>query len=532
MIPLQSSFDASKSLRVGVRVRVAATLGVAWLATSCDGTPAVTVEATDEGVQVADDDVETTDEDAPDAATGSLGEGLTLTREELLDPQTCKECHPRHYREWKSSMHAYASEDPVFRAMNQRGQEETDGELGDFCVRCHAPMAVIEGATSDGLNLDEVDESLHGVTCYFCHSALGVETDHNNGLILDGDGEGTTTMYGGISDPKQPSAHYAAYSKWQDGSYPESARACGACHDIVTESGVHLERTYSEYKTSLFAGGDDPLTCISCHMAGRSNVPAADDPDVGVPTRTVHEHLWAAVDVALTPWHDEEGQRQAVNCELANGARVSSLRATEEGQFIILLETNAAHNQPSGATQDRRLWVEFVAYDEDDEIVFETGRVADDEIVDKPADDPDFDPYLRVFRGHIYDDEGDEVHMFWEAAKSEEYPKGYTIDALPPGTLEDPEHHVEIVYDVPLPLPERVTVRARMRPMGLDVLDDLIESGHLDPKIRDAMPTFDLGGTMIEWTSADGFEPVTSLVSESEGCNYRCEFDPKARGCQ
>ena len=79
-----------------------------------------------------------------------------LSREELLNPETCKSCHPKHYREWASSMHAYAAKDPVFLAMNQRGQRETKGKLGDFCVNCHAPMAVREGKTKDGLNLDRV----------------------------------------------------------------------------------------------------------------------------------------------------------------------------------------------------------------------------------------------------------------------------------------------------------------------------------------------------------------------------------------
>ena len=32
-------------------------------------------------------------------------------------------------------MHAYASDDPVFQAMNKRAQRETNGALGDFCVR-------------------------------------------------------------------------------------------------------------------------------------------------------------------------------------------------------------------------------------------------------------------------------------------------------------------------------------------------------------------------------------------------------------
>ena len=73
------------------------------------------------------------------------------SRAELLDPATCAACHAKHYDEWSASMHAYASRDPVFLAMNRRGQEETSGALGSFCVNCHAPMAVREGATVDGL---------------------------------------------------------------------------------------------------------------------------------------------------------------------------------------------------------------------------------------------------------------------------------------------------------------------------------------------------------------------------------------------
>src|SRR5262245_36528104 len=80
---------------------------------------------------------------------GGGGGGPSKTREELVDSRTCMECHEDHYREWSGSMHAYASDDPVFLAMNARGQRETDGELGDFCVQCHAPMALREGATTD-----------------------------------------------------------------------------------------------------------------------------------------------------------------------------------------------------------------------------------------------------------------------------------------------------------------------------------------------------------------------------------------------
>ncbi len=76
--------------------------------------------------------------------------------EALYDPKSCAGCHPDHYREWSGSMHAYASTDPVFRAMNVRGQRDTHGDLGDNCVTCHAPLAVELGLTNSGLDLAEV----------------------------------------------------------------------------------------------------------------------------------------------------------------------------------------------------------------------------------------------------------------------------------------------------------------------------------------------------------------------------------------
>src|SRR5262245_18261235 len=109
-----------------------------------------------------------------------------MSRAELLSPGACRTCHPRHYQDWSGSMDAYATDDPAFLAMNRRGQEETGGQLGDFCVKCHAPMAVREGLTTDGLNLESLPREYKGVTCFFCHTADAVEGDHNAPLRLSG----------------------------------------------------------------------------------------------------------------------------------------------------------------------------------------------------------------------------------------------------------------------------------------------------------------------------------------------------------
>jgi hypothetical protein len=79
-----------------------------------------------------------------------------FSREEMLQPTKCAQCQQSHFDDWSQSVHAQASDDPVFIAMNKRGQRETGGTLGTFCVKCHAPMAVRDGLTTDGLNLDSL----------------------------------------------------------------------------------------------------------------------------------------------------------------------------------------------------------------------------------------------------------------------------------------------------------------------------------------------------------------------------------------
>jgi hypothetical protein len=109
-----------------------------------------------------------------------------------------------------------------------------------------------------------------------------------------------------------------------DGNRRESAALCGSCHDVVTPGGVHLERTFDEYKSSLFAQLEQGFeTCAGCHMPGREGRAAEV---TGAPTRTVHEHLWPGVDIALSEFADRERQRRAVECELA--FNTASVRAT------------------------------------------------------------------------------------------------------------------------------------------------------------------------------------------------------------
>jgi hypothetical protein len=471
------------------------------------------------------------------ACTGDDGAAETttpLTREELLKPETCKKCHVKHYREWSASMHAYATQDPVFIAMNKRGQREA--KVGEFCVNCHAPMAVREQPNTDWTKTDpsELPKQLQGVTCYFCHNAIGTDGDHNNAIRLAND----TTMRGSIRDPVDPKVHGVAYSEFNDRESPKSSAMCGGCHDIQTKKGVHLERTFEEFRSSLFskASYDGALSCQGCHMPGTPGV-AANVPGL-VNSRSVHEHLWPGVDVPLTDWPHREALRAAVEeCQLPNSVNFLVQANTDDGvgSYAFSLETNAGHRQPSGASQDRRMWLEVKSTSATGETLLDTGSVADD-AVEVAAEGK---TALWSFHDTIYDEDGKEVHMFWDAALPSDpaspFPEGYNSTALPElRTAVAGGHSLTQVYPLSFAsLPASADVRLRMRPMGMQVLQDLVDSKDLDPAIIKEMPTFTAYSAKIEWPPGSGQpEDFTVTPTTPPDCDrYRCLLDPKSSAC-
>ena len=401
-------------------------------------------------------------------------------------------------------MHAYASDDPVFLAMNKRGQRETHGTLGSFCVNCHAPMAVREGATKDGLNLAQVPRKLKGVNCYFCHSIESVDGSHNNPMRLASDG----VMRASISDPFSTGRfHNAAYSSLHDRNRAESATACGACHDIVSPHGAAVERTFHEWQQSAFASPEGKA-CGQCHMA-QSTTPRAVAQVPGAPLRLPHSHAFPAVDVALQPFPDMQRQRDLVQAFLDSALQTALCVEPIGGasRIIVIMDAAAAgHDFPSGSAQDRRSWVELVAYQGSD-VVYSSGVVPEGAPISGLAD-----PDLWLLRDCIFDDSGAQVSMFWLAASTEGNALPPQITFAPSDPRFSQTHKIKTYPGsgaLPV-LPDRITLRARLEPIGFDVLDDLIASGDLDPQLRSAMPTFEVGPT-VEWTQAK----ATSVYTDS-----------------
>ena len=417
---------------------------------------------------------------------------LTLSRAELLNPETCRNCHVAQFNEWQKSMHAYAADDPLFLAMNARGQRETNGELGDFCVQCHAPMAVREGLTEDGLNLGSIPQEFKGVTCYFCHNVEAVEGTHNNPLALAND----VTMRGAIRDPIKSQVHRSQYSELLDRESDASADLCGSCHDIVAPTGAHIERTYTEWQDSVFNTGQFNQTCGECHMPAETAL-VANVPEAPLREKGRHSHLFPAVDIPITPWPGIDQLREANNREHEN-AVASKVCYNPQGNTIDVFLTNigSGHNFPSGSAPDRRGWLELVAVT-DGAVVFESGTNTEG-IAISELDDPN----LWNMRDFWERADGKEAHMFWEAETLVDSP------LLPPATTFDvtnPNFDHSVLRQYPLGAigrPDEITVQVRLRPFGFDIIDDLVSTGDASPDLKDAIETFDYSGSRLVWTPA------------------------------
>jgi len=436
----------------------------------------------------------------------------------LEDPNTCNECHPKHFAQWSGSMHAYASQDPVFVAMNKRGQQDTANQLGTFCLQCHAPMAVALGVVTNGTDFDPttLPPEANGVTCYFCHNVASVVDTHNNGLQIALD----QTMRGGLKSPIDSPAHASRYDPLMD-SDTNNSEVCGSCHDIVTPKGVALERTYQEWQTTFFSQSDPThhLTCGACHMRSSTDV-VADKPGLNVPERDhgFHEHMWPAIDQALTDFPDLANQAARVDEDLKGAiaiigpAPAGSNTPTggicvvplNGGEITVRMDSIlVAHAWPSGAAQDRRAWLELIAYDASNQVVFQTGVVGD-------TQDPEdiTDTNLVSIWDKTFGDDGMPAHFFWDVAS-------HDASGLlrPPITLDKNspafDHSItkQFVIGALIQQIDHITARVRIRALPFRLLRDLSLDA-LGPKLR----ILDIEAATKTWEKATA---ATHL-----GCNF------------
>ena len=242
----------------------------------------------------------------------------------------CGSCHPRHYREWSGSQHAYAQMSPVFNAMHGKILKLTNGTNGDFCIRCHTPVGMNLGESEFMSNIDRHPTSREGITCIACHR-LNQNYGKLSGRLTVVEGDLTQPIYGpdGASEGLEAAIEKGGlitdaersgrqvHGEVEEFSAISTSGFCGTCHDVTLVNGFRLEEAFSEYKNSPAAKRG--ITCHDCHMGKEPGRVLAerDDPEflrknyhygsaakVGsfrTPERKLTDHRFVGPDYSVLP---------------------------------------------------------------------------------------------------------------------------------------------------------------------------------------------------------------------------------------
>ncbi len=260
--------------------------------------------------------------DDPDevvAAAAALAHEQLFIEDRFPSANTCKTCHPQHYKEWSVSQHAYAMVSPVFTALHGTMLKRTNGTFGDFCIRCHTQVGMILNEPLFAPLEDRAQVSREGITCIVCHR---VDQSYGkvSGRIAIVEGDILQPIYGPrgneilaevlaspdryrvVTEPGVPGRKIHTESK-QFFRLTEPG-FCGSCHDVTFVNGFRLEELFSHYKRSPAAANG--VSCQDCHMSVNQGVNAgyAEGPAAvvgGVPTKTRKHaiHNWAGPDHSI-----------------------------------------------------------------------------------------------------------------------------------------------------------------------------------------------------------------------------------------
>lgn len=348
----------------------------------------------------------------------TAADSVEIFRKAFGKPEDCKGCHPRHYDEWSISMHAYSVVDPVFHSLNALGQEMTKGELKQFCVACHSPFATLLNDAPNGTlpSLSQMSpQARGGVTCESCHKIEAQRPGHGiDKFRLDG------VIMGSVKDPVANSFHASEYNK-----VFEEGEVCSGCHDVVNQRGLHVEQTFTEWKTSLYP--NRAISCQTCHM---KMDPTPTAIAVGGPTnRRHHYHFMEGVDVPLTEFPGRDKTIALVQDQLTANIRAEFLSPMPDAVLrkgatldVVYNVYNqfVGHNVPSGTIFERQMWVEVIVTNENGDTLLASGltdpngdlRNEKSEYVQRGS--LQYDSLLTLYHGKAYR-LGKEIPFFFDA---------------------------------------------------------------------------------------------------------------------
>lgn len=274
----------------------------------------------------------------------------TQPREVTLEsPDKCDNCHgnynttvePAH--NWRGSMMANATRDPLFWATLAVAEQDFDG-VGDLCIRCHSTSGWLAGRSSptDGSALTASDAD--GVECDYCHKLTNPDKSEHQGVqnapyIANNGatppvgyyGSGMGVLWGG-SEKLGPYSDAQARHQEAQSKFHRKSELCGTCHDVsnsVVGDLAHNNGAQVPLPPGAFSGqlGSDLTT-----KAAFKNFPFA----YGIVERTFSEHKASALSDMLVSGY----------ASLPEEMKTGAIKVAYESSIVAGTGGNYADNTP------------------------------------------------------------------------------------------------------------------------------------------------------------------------------------------
>ncbi len=350
--------------------------------------------------------------------------GFSLESE--IGAQSCEECHAGIVEQWSKSAHRFSSfNNPFYQASIDNLRNEEEGKLrSQWCGACHDPALLFTGQMREEIDPHSI-EAQAGLTCLSCHridAIHGKEANGNYNLATTPSSPYLFAKFqGGIPQflhnslvKAKPDFHKRKMLK----PFFRTSEYCMTCHKVSLDTPINRYRwlrgqnDYDAWHDSGVARNSvktfylpqKARTCQDCHMP----LEKVTKPDVSAKKGMVKSHTFFSVHTALSAIRDDQEsikqiesfvQKEQVRIDLFVLRKIEtqkifpaieknpiSMQPGEEIQFdLVVRNLNVGHSFPGGTNDSNEAWIHFTLYDDQGNLLYESGHIQPHGYVDPQA---------------------------------------------------------------------------------------------------------------------------------------------------
>jgi len=327
--------------------------------------------------------------DAEESGGDAQPEWVAEIERVFIRSEDCKQCHDRHYEEWKgvreqtpdlktfgrvdaALLHGTSLQSPVFKTvLGLWIQTNPTVEERGRCLSCHVPSATVFPQHVEKMMTDILtgNPQIEGIGCASCHLIKTVDRTPSPPPTFKV--QPGSVLYGPFADPEENLVHSAAQS-----TLFREAAFCASCHfDKVKDA------AQKDLPGEILQG----TICQDCHMEPSTGSSTSRR---GAMTRAIGRHWFRGVVVAGTLLRNRNLQAEWMPRIDFDGATQTGVSL--EGTALVKIGS-LPHSFPDGDPVLKQFQLTVTAKDEKGTVLAETTTqfgLPYDKILRGPIPDP------------------------------------------------------------------------------------------------------------------------------------------------